>query len=369
MSILTIGFLAQEEPLPYTFIPLEPTDFESIEWALVDDSPIHISQVDSSIRNSLCCTECKQRMIARKGSVRRWHFSHFESKVGCSLYSPETREHFNTKMSLYHALRDSDQKLLRVKTLCKTPSKLGHTGPYEFIWINGWDDVRTEASIGPVRPDIVLYREGRPIGAIEVFVSHKVPTEKANSYESLGIPWIEISSGTNLDSKSPQAPNPPLTWKWDLRNAIDTLRTGPEHMGCPVCAAFISHQLHSGKHHWNQWLKLIESAMRDERIEIIWNRELTWNNTDGDSKTLPVSICDLRDSEGRFSHRILCLHDHRWCLICVSREQLQFNLPSCRLDFRAVQRRFCASLREWVDVTPTAWRQVGKPGWNSSQSV
>jgi hypothetical protein len=68
-------------------------------------------------------------------------------------------------------------------------------------WVEGWDEVLVEAGVPAdtrLRPDILLRRNGVPLAAIEVLVSHRVPDEKAAALEDAGLPWIEIQADASL---------------------------------------------------------------------------------------------------------------------------------------------------------------------------
>jgi hypothetical protein len=52
--------------------------------------------------------------------------------------------------------------------------------------------VKVEHSINNIRPDIVLLKEGKEIGGIEIAVTHEVDNQKEIKYKELGLKWIEI---------------------------------------------------------------------------------------------------------------------------------------------------------------------------------
>jgi hypothetical protein len=64
------------------------------------------------------------------------------------------------------------------------------------VWLKNWDEVAVERQVGTRRPDVTLLRGGVPVGAVEVFVSHRVDDEKAQALEALSLPWIEVRADT-----------------------------------------------------------------------------------------------------------------------------------------------------------------------------
>ena len=64
--------------------------------------------------------------------------------------------------------------------------------PATVPWLEDWDDVRVECRVASRRPDIVLFRGGREVGAVEFVVSHAVDREKAVALRASGMPWVEV---------------------------------------------------------------------------------------------------------------------------------------------------------------------------------
>jgi len=76
-----------------------------------------------------------------------------------------------------------------------------------------------EHSLGARKPDITLLRGGRPIGAIEVFATHRVDDQKAADLSALGVPWLEVRAEPEIIS---------LEKPWTLPSALTCLRQGVE---------------------------------------------------------------------------------------------------------------------------------------------
>ena len=70
-----------------------------------------------------------------------------------------------------------------------------------------------ERLVGPSshrKPAIVLRKQGRPIAAIEMFVSHAVDGDKASMLAELDVPWIELGSEALSDPETAWTIDQPL---------------------------------------------------------------------------------------------------------------------------------------------------------------
>ena len=63
-----------------------------------------------------------------------------------------------------------------------------------YLWLENWDDVKIERNVQSLRPDIVLYRNDKPIAAIEVCVTHAIDDEKKAKLREINLPWIEVKA-------------------------------------------------------------------------------------------------------------------------------------------------------------------------------
>ena len=179
-------------------------DNVQLAWAMVAGRLTHISvfrDVPRGQRPTAVCEVCGAHLTMKLGPIRAHHYSH-RSRSHCPLTAPETARHYNTKHTLASKLRATDA--LSVVTRCTFSSK-GNRCPNDipFLAAEGWDTVRVEPFIEPVRPDIVLLANGAPIFAIEVRATHAVSENKAASLSKLGIPWIEVVAGAQCDEWVP----------------------------------------------------------------------------------------------------------------------------------------------------------------------
>lgn len=150
---------------------------------------VSINEVDSGLQNDVVCACCGARLIANKGKVKKWYFSHFADESCDGAY--ETQLHLTAK-----------EYFSRVKQI---PHPLG----------NGWvkfencemvriDDVKVEFQIGNRRPDLIA-TIGSELYWIEIANTHKSDAEKifecrANSRNMIE---IDVSELNDLDEFNP----------------------------------------------------------------------------------------------------------------------------------------------------------------------
>lgn len=149
------------------------------------------------------CEACDQPLVFRLGAVRRHHFAHHASSR-CALTTGEGAAHYNTKRFLAASLGEATR--LFVSEPCE--AGCGRADPREIA--RGWDEVAVERLVHPVRPDIVLLRDGMPVAAVEVRFTHAVSESKAEALASLGIPWVEVGAGLESAQDPPWHPALPL---------------------------------------------------------------------------------------------------------------------------------------------------------------
>ncbi len=139
------------------------------------------------------CPECAELLTLKIGTVKSRHFSH-RSKSLCSGVG-ESGEHKLAKRLLAQWV--NERKLPPVVYKCAT------SGCANFVDYNGIFHadaaVIESTALGPkIRPDVLVYFDGVPVLALEVFVSHAVTDEKANLFQ---IPFWELSASAILAEK------------------------------------------------------------------------------------------------------------------------------------------------------------------------
>jgi hypothetical protein len=168
------------------------------------------------------CPACAEALSLRLGRVRSHHAAH-RPKSACALNNRETAKHFNAKMALAEALRGATS--LDVMQGCRWADC---TAKAVWRWAEGWTTVETEVAVGSRRPDVVLWREGVVIGAIEVFVSNEVSHEKAEELAALRLPWVEVHADAILQGVAPS---------WAAGSPLPIRRSGPRiEAVCAGCA-------------------------------------------------------------------------------------------------------------------------------------
>lgn len=146
-----------------------------------DGRMVHIDDAQRGLACGLWCPECNQRLVARKGDIKQHHFAH-ESEFSCEG-AVETALHKLAKQVI------SDAKGLQLP-----PVSIATDGGRKILSPSRWiefDRVEMEVWMDGMRPDIIGYRQGRPL-AIEVLVTHACGPEKIALFESRGVACVEI---------------------------------------------------------------------------------------------------------------------------------------------------------------------------------
>jgi hypothetical protein len=146
------------------------------------------------------CPGCAGPLQLRNGSVRSPHFAHL-GHAGCS---GETALHQGAKAWIAQQLRRCllARKALRPRLLvacagCPKPAGMDYDWTCRGeAWLPlaalGFDEVALErATPDGLRPDVLLLKDGRPLLAIEVLVTHAVDAAKA---ARTSCPWIELDA-------------------------------------------------------------------------------------------------------------------------------------------------------------------------------
>jgi hypothetical protein len=171
------------------------------------------------------CPVCDCEVVFVLGSQTAHHFRHGEGS-DCPVKGGETAEHLNTKFYIADVLRralsePANRRALRVVEECVGVPEVGLSGcpsRGRFVFAQAWDEVRVERGLAELRPDILLFKDGAPLVAIEVLRTHAVGDEKAVRLAELDVRWIEVPAGEEI-----YAGERP----WSLAQPIPTLRIVP----------------------------------------------------------------------------------------------------------------------------------------------
>ncbi|MEP6495757.1 MAG: competence protein CoiA family protein [bacterium] len=219
---------------------------ESLTWVLVDNAPTPVSRfvdVRPRQRPTALCPQCERPVTLKLGRIRGHHAAHRPGDRACLATQPESALHISVKCHIAEELRRAGREgiPLIVAERCVVggsglPLTLATLLPHErsaspceavqeHLVAQGWDAVVLERRIaGHERdadatiartPDIVLLKQGVPILAIEVFVTHRVDEIKAQALAALGVPWAEVQADQSLISTAP--------WRYDVPRPIAQL--------------------------------------------------------------------------------------------------------------------------------------------------
>ena len=198
---------------------------------------------------AVLCPVCEQPVILRIGNVLAPHAAHAPN-ARCPTMHSETALHVNLKCHIAEQLRplSGSGAMIRVRERCVVGAwrrtsaarrvdeipvdilereREAEPCPQhqERVWRVAWDRVELERRVSDEAvariPDIVLYRDGRAVGAIEVFHTHAVDATKAKALAALGVPWLEIRADVAL-LEGPGA--------WTTAVPLVAHRVGPEDL-------------------------------------------------------------------------------------------------------------------------------------------
>jgi hypothetical protein len=165
-----------------------------LAWALDRDGrKVAARQLDDLSRRDRApfrCPGCGDPLVPHLGRIRTRHFAH-EPGSSCPLTSPETALHLNAKERLLYLCAEAFAGRSRVLLRARCP---GCRRPMPLDLSVVGDEAHDEAPLGPLRPDVLLLRAGRPVLALEVLVTHAVDEKKEAALAALGVPAAEIDA-------------------------------------------------------------------------------------------------------------------------------------------------------------------------------
>jgi len=153
----------------------------------LDKAGLIVKAVDAPRSEIYSCIACGERMVVRRGEIKRPYFAHYTENPNCK---PETVLHMMAKDI--------------IKAGLDTAIKMKYE--YPFTWwcpvchhhhkgdlARSTRDVKTEVSLDGVRPDILVSStNGKPLVAIEVVVTHSPEQEAIQAYKKLKLPVLLI---------------------------------------------------------------------------------------------------------------------------------------------------------------------------------
>jgi hypothetical protein len=214
-------------------VATEPIDIHTpvLQWAIIDCKLRRLSEILPSERPVVAfCPVCERPVILKLGPKRVHHIAHHPGDI-CVATQPETVIHLNAKYHLQTMLTGASS--IFFKQNCEGCKELfnfcSHEHPIEYI--QDWNRVETEWSLGPYRLDVALLRGEEVVGAIEVMVSHPCENDKVVYLNLENIPWLEIQVTPEFytlpDAWLPDQPltltqfNPNLVHPWQCNSCRD----------------------------------------------------------------------------------------------------------------------------------------------------
>jgi hypothetical protein len=154
-------------------------------YGLRDGVVIEIHDVESGLKCNCTCSVCGHRLVAKKGTVTKHHFAHYEGSE-CSK-AIETSLHIAAK-----------EFLERTKTI-KLPEVivgLGSANGQTVVTLSTdqvmkFDKVYLEKRTDDIVPDIIVEKDGVQL-FIEIAVTHFIDEEKREKIKRIGTSTIEI---------------------------------------------------------------------------------------------------------------------------------------------------------------------------------
>ena len=173
-------------------------------WVLVDGQLHDVSEfshLEKRQRPDAICPICELPVVLKLGTINVHHYAH-RTDAACVASQSETALHLNTKFHLYRELRAAGPAEIVIEQACQWC----HEKKQRYVWLKDWDDVKVEYRMDSFRPDIALLREGRVIGALEIFVTHAVDDRKIAYLVKHHVAWLEFAA-------RPEMYEPPTAWK------------------------------------------------------------------------------------------------------------------------------------------------------------
>jgi len=153
----------------------------------LDQAGSIVKAVDAPRSDIYYCIGCGERMVLRRGEIKRPYFAHYTENPNCK---PETVIHKMAKDNIKEGIDTASSYDLKYPFTWRCPiCDQEHGGNLA----RSKREVRTEVSFDGVRPDILLSSmKGKPLVAIEVVVTHSPEQETIEAYKRLKLPVILV---------------------------------------------------------------------------------------------------------------------------------------------------------------------------------
>lgn len=166
-----------------------------------------VEEVSRGLACECLCPACGERVIARQGEIREWHFAH--SSGGDCAAAAETALHLAAKQALVEAKGIMLPEVTRGVTLKGEGGLIIGTATRPATWVD-FLEVEAEKPLGAIKPDIYAVLGGS-ILLVEVAVTHFVDDAKRQTIIQHQLPCVEVDL-----SRIERA-----TWTWEqIREAV-----------------------------------------------------------------------------------------------------------------------------------------------------
>lgn len=166
-----------------------------------------VAEVARGLACECVCPICEDKVIARQGEIREWHFAH-ASGADCK-HAAEGALHLAAKQLL---LENGGMTLPEIRVHANVTLADGRTGTGEArrpeVWVD-FEQAGAEKTFGDIRPDVTAMTEGE-ILFIEVAVTHFIDCEKRAALAQLAVPTVEIDLSGISQTK----------WDWNLLHEV-----------------------------------------------------------------------------------------------------------------------------------------------------
>ena len=142
----------------------------------------HLTWIEDAQRGDCYqCIGCNQRVVARQGARKAWHFAHFAASDECE---PDGALHSAAQRVIRAALTRAAQQgeSYEVRLPCSTCSELRAFN----LAVPGLSVEAEHSVVSHTRSDLVVYRPEQSPVVIEIVVTHDLEPETASRYDDAG---------------------------------------------------------------------------------------------------------------------------------------------------------------------------------------
>lgn len=178
-------------------------------FALDKDGRVRsVDEVDRGLACECVCPACGERVLARQGEVREWHFAH-ASGADCAA-GAESALHLAAKQVLLESGGMVLPAISVSESMTLPDGRIGRgTASRNEVWMD-FSSVEVEQPVGTIKPDVVAVL-GRTMLFVEIAVTHFIDADKQSVIDQLGVPTVEIDLSKFVREK--------LGWD-DVRNIV-----------------------------------------------------------------------------------------------------------------------------------------------------